>query len=730
MGLISRQYVFSNGTDANADHVNYEIDTIVQLLNGMLDSENIAPRSITNDRIKANSISQNELSFVAAVLDDNWSTDWTTYSSQKLDLIHQEVLQLITDSIEFTNTEVEKLSEAIGLLLDKKANVGDSYTKDESDDLLNDKISFDETYLKEDIDLLLAGKTDIELVYTKEEMDALLSDKQDEIYPSTTQPDDMPVGKFWLDTHDNPYMLYVMTENGIVLVGGAGGGGTVLNDNLVSTSTVYSSQKSVDSFSPIDHTHDLSDLENGIADLGNDLSEVENNLSEVKNDLTDHLDSLNPEFVSIEDFGASTSFDDNSPYIQDALDSHYNVYIPEGTWKVKTSIKVPSNRHLKMHSHCVILRNADIKSVFINKSDGTAGGWNASENITIEGGTLNGDYASFPAGSQREFGLVVLAHTRNSKILGTTFKNMDRWHMIEVNSSQNILIEKCRFMDYVNAGSVSTEAIQIDGAFGSSQLPMTEGMPYDNTVCNNITIRDCDFERVHHAIGSHSGVANTLHRKIRIEGNRVRSITGYFITAVNWEDVVVANNLIEFAAYGVYLYLNGANSGRITVRDNQFFALGFFAGSFDDMARGIAINSSATHKFNRVFIVGNILSQVGRIGIGFDYSENVVVRGNSLQTIYRSAIWSYGAKKVFITDNIVEGSNIVGVGGASGGQNIRVGESTALGDKGVVIANNRFESVSIQNSDSVTMVQNMFPSSGSYLPANNTALVNKDNINY
>jgi hypothetical protein len=432
-----------------------------------------------------------------------------------------------------------------------------------------------------------------------------------------------------------------------------------------------------------------------------------------------------PEFVSVVAFGASEALDDNSPAIQKALDKHRNVLIPDGVFKVQQSIKVPSNTHLKMSKGTEIRRNADIKSIFINKSTGTIGGYDANENITIEGGMINGNYSAFATGTTREFGQIVFAHTKNSVIRGVKFKNQDRWHMIEVNSSYNILIENCKFQDYIYTDTNATEAIQIDYA-AAAGLPMAEGAPYDETMCQNITIRNCEFENVYHAIGSHSSVVGKLHRKIKVDNCHFKNLTGYVITAVNWEDVDFVNNLVEGAKYGVYLYLNGTKSGRIRIANNRLYTIGVVAGVYDNVARAIQVSSAATGVafFERVMIENNFISGVGRYGIGFDYSQNVSVKSNTVQAIYLTGIWSYGAKKVFITDNIVENTNVAA---AAQTQSIKVGAADGT-DKGVIVQGNRMESVSVETSDNVALLYNIINTAGTYLPATNTNFQNVGNL--
>src|SRR5690606_35229074 len=80
---------------------------------------------------------------------------------------------------------------------------------------------------------------------------------------------------------------------------------------------------------------------------------------------------------------------DNAPVIQAAIDNQEKVYIPKGTYRIREMIQIPSNRHILLDKDAVLIRDKNIKSIFITKNDGTKGGYTAGENIILEGGTLD-----------------------------------------------------------------------------------------------------------------------------------------------------------------------------------------------------------------------------------------------------------------------------------------------------------------------------------------------------
>lgn len=438
---------------------------------------------------------------------------------------------------------------------------------------------------------------------------------------------------------------------------------------------------------------------------------------------------FNDDFIDVSHYGINTLFEENAPYIQEAVDKNSNVFIPAGLFKIKTSIQVPSNTHILMHKDAIIQRNADIKSIFINKSTGVIGGYDANENITIEGGTLDGNYLAFPDGTAREYGQIVLCHTKNSKIKRVTLKNQDRWHMIELNSSRDILIEDCLFSTYVDIGAASSEALQIDAAISATQMPMTQGAPYDKTTCQNITIRNNTFDNVKDGIGTHSSEALKLHKNIKIQGNTFINGKGLAVKGLNWTDVTIENNDLRQQKNGIQLTLAGASAENIRVRNNREYEVGVVNGVFDGLARGINVKSNAatTERFRKVYIQNNTMELVGQHGIGFDYSEDVFVSGNSVKAVNQVGLWSYGAINFNIKDNVVKDTNRAQVLLATR-CDIMIGSAlvaTATNDRGGIVSGNVCDSINFTNTDKVVSMTNI---SKKYLDSGNTNFVPVNNI--
>ncbi|MFW6282034.1 MAG: glycosyl hydrolase family 28-related protein [bacterium] len=98
---------------------------------------------------------------------------------------------------------------------------------------------------------------------------------------------------------------------------------------------------------------------------------------------------------------------DDSVFIQKALDSDYElIVIPEGIYKIKSTLKVDSNKHIRAHPQAkIILGNkaAKYKNDFLltNKNHKTG-----NSNIVIEGGIWDGNNKNNPRGGDESRGYV------------------------------------------------------------------------------------------------------------------------------------------------------------------------------------------------------------------------------------------------------------------------------------------------------------------------------------
>lgn len=236
--------------------------------------------------------------------------------------------------------------------------------------------------------------------------------------------------------------------------------------------------------------------------------------------------TINPmkNFVDVTAYGAKgNGVTDDASAIQAALDALKDtggiIHFPYGTYMINKALLFYSNQTLLFTKGAKILRGVgSLNSLIRNFSTTDFGGYSATHDVQIIGATFDGSETY-----TTNLTAVGFCHSQGITIKDCVFKNIHgSWHDVEVNSSKNVLIEKCEFYGDKKTAS-NGETIQLDMAYSSGAYPWGDSQ-MDSTKCSFVEIRDCVFHdnAVSPAIGTHSqGGTN-----IRIHGCVFESNTG------------------------------------------------------------------------------------------------------------------------------------------------------------------------------------------------------------
>lgn len=184
------------------------------------------------------------------------------------------------------------------------------------------------------------------------------------------------------------------------------------------------------------------------------------------------------------------------------------------------------------------------------KVDSHYSGYTGEHDITILGkGTaiIDIDYV------ERGLGIVI-GHTTNVTIKNIQFKNMNGGHFIEMDASDNTLIDGCTFENAKEWGKTAfKEAINID----TPDL-VTKGFnniwsSHDKTPNKNTHITNCTFKNLESGIGTHS-VSKTQssdtglyditqwHSGIIVDYCKFLNISRTCLRVYAWKDSIIVNN--------------------------------------------------------------------------------------------------------------------------------------------------------------------------------------------
>lgn len=224
----------------------------------------------------------------------------------------------------------------------------------------------------------------------------------------------------------------------------------------------------------------------------------------------------------------------------------YVVTVPAGSYEVDNSLRLYSNTTL-------ILKGVTIKRVDTNniikvgdtdtKETGKTGYY--YKNITVQGGTLNGNGVS---------GTVMkVTHTKNFTMSGVTLKNVHNGHIMETGGVNGLNVLNCTFKDQTlstNKTSSTYEALQLD-ILCSSHLNACRS---EDLGTKNVKIDHCTFKNVPRGVGSHTAILNNPMKSIQITNCTFSNMKSSAIQVLNWRDCKIANNTITGTPRGIAVY--------------------------------------------------------------------------------------------------------------------------------------------------------------------------------
>lgn len=486
---------------------------------------------------------------------------------------------------------------------------------------------------------------------------------------------------------------------------------TIFNDyeNWYTTKTAEFEQQWNDWFTGESSQLTNSQYEQELADHETRISTNETNITSLQSAVNNIPTQKPLDWANAKDYGADTSLEDNAPKINAAINDVASkgggvVYVPAGTWKLQSPVYLKSNIVLKSTPNTIFFKNAEYNSMFRNDSDGTQGGYNASANITIEGGVFDANRNTY-AGTTT---IIAFGHAKNIIVKDAELRNLGDWHMIEFNAVQFGKISNCYFHtygDYINktgSPSYGTEMVQLDLAIDSAAFPWFG--PYDNTPCKEIVIEKCTFEDGVKAIGSHSAASTSgyEHGDIKIVNNFFQRMAGAgAIWMYNWNNVLIDQNTFYDMYFGISIN-NTLATSNYRIVNNTFLNI-----NWTNMSRALQVVGNASNKVNSPnygLIANNFVNFSGRHGLTADNSLYWTWQGNIFNGTTQTSIYCYGTENAVIQGNQVINGN---AGNIAGVYDITINN----GAKNVVVKDNQVKTMSLQTINNIIAQNNIISSS-------------------
>ena len=300
------------------------------------------------------------------------------------------------------------------------------------------------------------------------------------------------------------------------------------------------------------------------------------------NDQTDGADEVNYSPVVTLEAGKENGWS-NFWALRDALDradgEHDLVVTIEkpGTYYLDSggsALMLHSRTTLDLNGSTLIRSGEMYNLIQVETLDGarSVAAYTAAHDVTVKNGTLDGSGNRQPGKN-----LVNVGHSEGLTFSNLTMTNCQNSHLMELNGCRDCLITGCTFSGYDRDGSENyPEAIQLDIAYNGAGdswngvycEPGTPGM--DNTVCQNITVENCQFKDYPSGVGNHHCLFNGPRNKnIVIRNNTFSNAKsfGKLVPAVwcyGFENSEVSGNTIS----GAYSHGIRFSGGSVAVKKN------------------------------------------------------------------------------------------------------------------------------------------------------------------
>ena len=237
----------------------------------------------------------------------------------------------------------------------------------------------------------------------------------------------------------------------------------------------------------------------------------------------------------------------NAAHYSATKDNLYKIIVEPGSYDLRSALHIYSNTTLSLYN-VTLVRNKEALSNMLRTGDDTpadkgATGYSENSNITVEGGTLDGNGTSNT--------MIKVTHASNFLMTGTEVCNLKNAHMVEAAAVNGFNVLNCSFKNQIlDADEVGYEAIQLDIPKDGHIV----GCRSEALNMRNVHIEGCYFTNCPRGVGTHTQILNYPFDGIVISHNTFKDIKSVAIQGENWKNVKITNNRIDGAPRGIAFY--------------------------------------------------------------------------------------------------------------------------------------------------------------------------------
>lgn len=352
------------------------------------------------------------------------------------------------------------------------------------------------------------------------------------------------------------------------------------------------------------------------------------------------------------------------------------IYFPAGNYYVDNSLRVYSNTHIILDEKATIRRMDSMinKGLLFNvdqngKRD-VVGGYDMSENITLEGGTWDGGNIKRATDASD---VIRFDHAKNITIKNCVIKNTYDCHILELIGVKNGLVDGCSFSGFrYKKGkeknyTYAREAIQLESAWTSNEKNLKDisaawakGSVIDGTSCQQVTVSNNTFTNLPCGVGQHRYTKSGKYRNKDITicnntftASKKMKYCKIAITCCGTDNLMVSDNIVK----GPYRFsIHVIASADVTIQRNQI--------------EGIKKNGIMVDKGRITAIKENTLKDIGKHGISVGGGVVNDISKNKIRSVKQNGICVDAGKIINITENTV--TNVkkhgISIAGATNGK--------------------------------------------------------------
>lgn len=445
---------------------------------------------------------------------------------------------------------------------------------------------------------------------------------------------------------------------------------TSITDLTTSTETKLNKMIS-DTNALIDENKEL--INQNKTDLNTTITEFK---QEANTTITNLKEEVNVDILRFKNIVICKNLEEFKTAITGAEQKPTDIYLVSGEYTLDGIIFIPSNTKI-IGLGDVTIKATGLNCYFANKTNGQAIEYNGTKNIRIENITFDG------LDNSSGLTMIGIAHAENVTIENCRFKNLHKWHMIELNAVKQGFIKNCSFDNYGTSGNGGTEAIQLDSMISSAQYPWFGN--YDNTANDFIVIEGNKFSNIGvKAIGNHSFASGCIQRNIYINHNTFETVHTA-ISINDFDNLNVTNN--NSKSCRIFLTTTNVNNNSVNLNVIGNTHMGYYVNSTENLGdeRFVMLNPNGNVgdlRIEFVNITNNHVSSCGGHAIGYT-ANYVTIANNDFYNIARHGIYHYGG----LCSSII-GNTFKDTGKEDFRYSIVVGNNSAEPSKAVTVSNN------------------------------------------